>query len=60
MNTQTEQQIDEAEETRRGELIREVLQIRRARGTDRVNTTWGTKTDLGLFRVVQRIVKDGK
>jgi hypothetical protein len=48
------------EETRRGTLIREVLKLRRVRGTDRINTTWGTKSDIGLFRTVERLVLDGE
>jgi hypothetical protein len=54
------EQITEAEETRRGALIREALMLRNIRGTDTVNTTWGTKSDLGLFRIMERLVKDGE
>jgi hypothetical protein len=54
-------QIDEAEEARRGALIREVLQLRRSiEYPDRVNTAWGNKTDLGLFRTLKRIIEDGE
>jgi hypothetical protein len=54
-------QIDETEEARRGALIREVLQLRRSiEYRDRVNTAWGNKTDLGLFRTMKRIIEDGE
>lgn len=48
----------EHEETKRGELIAEVLKLKKKDG--RYLTTWGTKTALGLFRTVERLVKDGK
>ena len=54
-------QITEQEEIRRGELIAEVLCLRRSpREQDRYLTAWGTKTDLGLFRTVKRIIEEGK
>ncbi len=49
--------ITEAEETRRGLMLAEVLRIKKARGEkDRFDTEWGTKTALGLYRTVARIV----
>lgn len=54
-------QLTEAEETRRGELIAEVLGLRRnPREQDRWLTTWGTKTSIGLFRTMKRLVEEGK
>lgn len=51
----------EAEEKRRGALIREVLGLRRMREhPDRVLTSWGSKTDLGLFRTMARIIVEGR
>lgn len=50
--------ISEEEENKRGAILRECLLLRRTREhRDRVNTTWGTKTDLGLFRTVKRIIE---
>lgn len=60
--------ITEAEEERRGKLIAQVLRLRTltARSAHNTNdigryrTTWGTKTALGLYRIVQRIVEEGE
>ncbi len=52
--------IDDAEETRRGRLLAEVLQLKMDKHTFCFNTTWGDKTHLGLFRTVARIVIDGE
>jgi hypothetical protein len=60
-NTTIKNGIAEPEEARRGALIREVLGLRKSRDNPTVvNTTWGTKTDIGLFRVMQRLVIDGE
>lgn len=59
MNIQIE--LTEAEEARRGALLAEILQLKRQRKAPHPwNTTWGTKTDLGLFRTIARIVQDGE
>jgi len=53
--------ISETEESRRGALLAQVLKLRRDREhSDRWQTQWGTKTDLGLFRICERMVKDGE
>lgn len=54
--------ITEAEEARRGDLIVKVLGLKRLRGTSSVQyqTQWGTKTALGLYRTIQRLVLDGE
>lgn len=52
--------ISEAEEARRGQLLAEILGLKLKRGTDRYSTTWGDKTALGLFRLVERIMLDGE
>lgn len=52
-------EISEDEERRRGELIAEVLGYKK-RGGGYYHTKWGTKTDLGLFRVMKRIVLEGE
>lgn len=54
--------ITEAEETRRGELIVKALGLKRTRGTSSVQykTQWGTKTALGLYRMMARLVLDGE
>ncbi len=55
MQTLTEQQ-----EAERGALLAHVLKLRKdSEHKDRWQTTWGTKTDLGLFRTVKRIVEEG-
>jgi hypothetical protein len=57
----TEQEISEAEETRRGEELCRVLKLRREPGeTGRYRTAWGSKTPLGIFRTVKRLVLDGE
>jgi hypothetical protein len=55
--------ITEAEELKRGELLAEVLGLKQIRSGDekgRYRTTWGTKTALGLYRTVERIIVDGE
>lgn len=55
--------LTEQEEIRRGELLAEVLHLRPIRigeETGRYRTTWGSKTALGLFRTVERIILDGE
>ena len=52
------------EEIRRGELLATVLHLRKHKGaTDsepRYQTDWGSKTALGLYRTVERILLDGE
>jgi len=53
--------LTEAEEMRRGNLLAHVLKLRRdVEYSDRWQTEWGTKTALGLFRSVERIIRDGE
>ena len=60
--------LTEAEETRRGLLIASILHLKPiavkdmypAKDFGRYHTAWGTKTALGLFRTVERIIKDGE
>ena len=52
---QAEPALSEKEETRRGAMLAEVLGLKRQRD-GRYKTTWGTKTDIGLFRSVSRIM----
>ena len=49
----------EAENTRRGQLLAEVLQLKKLRN-GRYDTQWGDKTALGLFLTVQRIINEGE
>ena len=54
-------EIDETEEMRRGLMLCEVLNIRRdSTERERYATLWGTKTALGIFRTVKRIIDEGK
>lgn len=53
--------LSETEQAKRGAMLAEVLKLRHDREyPDRWQTTWGTKTDLGLFRAIERIVLDGE
>lgn len=59
MDTKTE--LTEAEETRRGQMLVDILGLHRATGEPgRYQTQWGTKTPLGLFRTIRRIVERGE
>lgn len=51
--------ITEAEQIRRGEMLAEVLELRKG-ANGRFNTTWGDKTALGLFLTVSRIINKGE
>lgn len=50
----------DAENIRRGELLAEVLQLKKQRDNGRYDTSWGDKTALGLFLTVQRIIEQGE
>lgn len=55
--------IDENEEIRRGEKIAKVLGLKKLEGSGNYpvyNTEWGTKSNLGLYRIVKRMVEDGE
>ena len=53
--------LSEQEQARRGELIADTLQLRKSHAEPgRYCTDWGTKTPLGLYRTVKRIVEEGK
>lgn len=57
----TSRPIDEAEEMRRGELLAAVLNLPKLRSEPgRYFTSWGSKTPLGLYRTVKRIIEDGE
>lgn len=51
--------LTEAEEIRRGQLMAEILGLRE-NANRQYRTQWGTKTALGLFRTMKRIVEEGK
>lgn len=69
---QMKTKIDEQEEARRGRLLTEMLFLREAKiasptskrlvsyDPPRYATKWGTKTALGLYRSIERIVLDGE
>lgn len=53
--------LTEQQETQCGQLIADVLSLRRhsiERG--RYSTEWGSKTALGIFRMVKRIIEEGE
>ena len=62
MSTEIFNGLTEAEETRRGELLADVLNLKPHKKftPPRYETKWGTKTALGLFRTIERIVKNGE
>lgn len=51
--------LPESEETRRGQLLVDVLCLRPSKEKGRYHTQWGTKTPLGLYRTIKRIVEQG-
>ena len=53
--------LPEAEQARRGQMIAEALNLRKCfEHADRWRTDWGTKTSLGLFRTLKRMIDEGK
>lgn len=63
--TTTKPELTEAEETRRGQIIAEMLRLKKDTffshvPVPRYKTEWGAKTALGLFRSVERIILDGE
>lgn len=53
--------ITENEERRRGELLIELLGLKFTKQyPDRVETSGGTKTTLGLYRTVKRLIETGE
>lgn len=63
-------ELTEAEEAKRGAVLASMLNLKEAKQTTahgvlpfdppRYSTEWGTKTALGLFRTIKRIVEDGE
>jgi hypothetical protein len=61
MTTMTTNEMTEAEQARRGEMIAAALKLKRDKDyPDRYQTEWGTKTALGLFRILKRMIQDGE
>lgn len=61
MKTSTEKRESEAK--RRGEMIANVLGLKwihSFEGGPRVMTDWGSKTAMGLYETMKRIVEDGE
>ena len=53
--------LSEQEQTRRGQLLADTLQLRKSQAEPgRYCTDWGTKTALGLYRTVKRIIEQGE
>lgn len=53
--------ISEEMEAARGSMLIEMLDLKPdPENPGRVFTTWGTKTPLGLYRTVKRIIEEGK
>lgn len=52
--------INESEEIRRGQLLAKILKLKKKNGFYHLSEGFDTKTDLGLFRVIERIVLDGE
>lgn len=52
---------DEDESARRGALLAEVMGLKRDKiARSHWATSWGSKTDLGLFKTIKRIIEEGK
>lgn len=49
----------EKEEKRRGQLLADILMLK-LNAEKRYSTTWGTKSALGLYRSVKRIIEEGE
>ena len=53
--------LSEQEQTRRGQLLADTLQLRKSRAAlGLYRTDWGAKTALGLYRTVKRIIEQGE
>ena len=50
-------EVKRRENHRKGEKLIEVLGLRR-NAADRIDTTWGDKTALGLYHTVKRIIEE--
>jgi len=50
--------VERERQQKTGEKLIEVLMLRR-KANDRVDTTWGDKTAMGLFLTVKRIIEEG-
>lgn len=50
--------LTDSEKSERGRLLGDVLQLRKNRDRFWI-TTWGSKTDLGLFLTVEKILQHG-
>jgi hypothetical protein len=51
--------IAEEQEEKIGKAIAEVLQLKKNK-LGRYDTTWGDKTDLGLYWIIERIIEETK
>jgi hypothetical protein len=57
---QKPEELDEAEEMRRGAMLADALNLKRDEDfPDRWLTDWGNKTNLGLYRIVRRLIVEG-
>jgi hypothetical protein len=53
--------LNEETQAARGQLLAEVLKLRKdSEHKDRFQTTWGSKTAIGVFATVRRIVDEGQ
>lgn len=59
-NNNSTEDITDEEMKKRGELLAEVLGIPKRKGSVPYMTTWGSKTALGLFLTVRRIIESGE
>ena len=59
MSKEYDKQVNnEAHQTRRGEALAELLNLKPKNG--RYSTSWGDKTALGLYLTVWRFMEDGR
>jgi hypothetical protein len=60
MCNETEMEVIEREQIEIGEQLAEIFQLKKAKGyKDRYETTWGTKTAMGIYAVAARLIKGG-
>lgn len=53
--------LSEEAQAARGKILAEVLKLRKdSEHKDRFQTTWGSKTEIGVFATVRRLVDEGE
>lgn len=50
---------DEAQEAATGRKFAEILMLKKKRSNGRYDTSWGDKTDIGIYRTIMRMAQEG-